>query len=90
MRLLRRRSATIPLDEAAAYARCHGTRGADIRVVKLPPRRERYDVLAAGEKLRRSFEQRLDARAAEEIASLNDGAGPSAEPAPPPTVPPAG
>jgi hypothetical protein len=90
MRLLRRRSATIPLDEAAAYARCHGTRDAAVRIVKLPPRRERYDVLAVGEELRRSFEQRLDAREDEEIAHLNDRADPSAEPAPPPTVPPLG
>jgi len=90
MRLLRRRSATIPLDEAAAYARCHGRRDAEIRIVKLPPRRERYDVLAAGEHLRRSFEQRLDARESEEIARLNDEAGPSAEPASPPAAPPAG
>ena len=59
---LGRRSGLTPLDEAAAYARCHGTRDSDVRIVKLPPRRERYDVLAAGEKLRRLFEERLDAR----------------------------
>lgn len=88
MRLLRRRAATTTLDEAAAYARCHGTRGHEVRIVKLPPRRERYDVLAAGEELRRSFEQRLDARLLDEIAPL-DEVQPLAEPASPPVAPPA-
>jgi hypothetical protein len=63
MRLLGRRSGLTPLDEAAAYARCHGSRDNDVRIVKLPPRRPRYDdVLTTGEELRRLFERRLDAR----------------------------
>ena len=63
MRLLGRRAALTPLDEAAAYARCHGNRDNDVRIVKLPPRRPRYeDVLASGEDLRVLFELRLDAR----------------------------
>ncbi len=62
MRLPGRRAALVPLDEAAAYERCHGTRGQDVKIVKLPPRRPRFDVLADGEKLRRRFEERLDAR----------------------------
>jgi hypothetical protein len=62
MRLLGRRSGLTPLDEAAAYARCHGNRDNDVRIVKLPPRRPRYDVLTTGEELRRLFERRLDAR----------------------------
>jgi hypothetical protein len=74
MGLLRRRPAMPPLDEAAAYARCHGSRDHDVRIVKLPPRRERYDVLEAGERLRRSFEARLDARALEEIGPLDEPA----------------
>ena len=57
-----RRSTLAPLDEAAAYARCHGTRSPDVKIVKLPPRRPRFDVLADGEKLRKDFEERLDAR----------------------------
>ena len=62
MRILRR-AAAAPLDEAAAYERCHGTRSTDVRIVKLPPRRRRYDdVLATGEELRRLFEERLDSR----------------------------
>lgn len=64
---LLRRSTPAPLDEAAAYARCHGTRSKDVRIVTLPPRRHRYDdVLAGGEELRRLFEQRLDAREPDE------------------------
>jgi hypothetical protein len=65
MRLPGRRTALVTLDEAAAYERCHGTRGQDVRIVKLPPRRPRFDVLADGEKLRRHFEQLLDRRDAE-------------------------
>ena len=66
MRLLGRRSGLVALDEAAAYARCHGTRDNDVRIVKLPPRRPRYeDVLTTGEELRQLFERRLDAREGE-------------------------
>lgn len=57
-----RRTPLPPLDEAAAYERCHGTRSRDVRIVQLPPRRPRFEVLATGEELRRLFEQRLDAR----------------------------
>lgn len=52
-----------PLDEAAAYARCHGDRTRDVQLVKLPPRRVRFEtVLASGESIRRDFEKRLDTR----------------------------
>jgi hypothetical protein len=51
-----------PLDEAAAYARCHGDRDDSVRVVTLPPRRARYDLLATGEEIRRRLEERIDAR----------------------------
>ena len=52
-----------PLDEAAAYARCHGDRDDNVRLVKLPPRRLRYDsVLSSGEEIRRDFEELIDAR----------------------------
>jgi hypothetical protein len=55
-----------PLDEAAAYARCHGDRDEAVRIVKLPPRRARYDsLLATGEDIRRGLESRLDARDAD-------------------------
>jgi hypothetical protein len=55
-----------PLQEAEAYARCHGDRGNDVKVVRLPPRRPRYlAVLKTGEELRRRFEERLDQRVRE-------------------------
>ena len=59
----RKRDRLRPLDEAAAYARCHGERDDSVRLVKLPPRRARYDaVLASGETIRREFEERLETR----------------------------
>ena len=67
MPLFRRREKLRSLDEAAAYARCHGDRDDLVRVVILPPRRKRYDeLLASGEQIRRHFEERLDAREPEE------------------------
>jgi hypothetical protein len=48
-----------PLDEAEAYARCHGERGPEVRVVHLEPKRPRYQLRVTGEDLRRSFERRL-------------------------------
>ena len=63
-----RRSTPPPLDEATAYAHCHGARSRDVRVLKLPPRRPRFEVLATGEDLRRRFEQRLDAREPDDAA----------------------
>jgi hypothetical protein len=57
-----------PLDEAAAYARCHGDRDETVRIVKLPPRRAHYDLLATGEEIRRSLEARIDARDADRLA----------------------
>jgi hypothetical protein len=58
-----------PLDEAAAYARCHGDRDESVRIVKLPPRRARYDVLATGEEIRRRLEERIDTREADALSS---------------------
>jgi hypothetical protein len=62
MRALRLRVRLRPLDEAEAYARCHGDRGAEVRIVHVEPRRPRYDLVVSGEDLRQSFERRLDAR----------------------------
>ena len=58
----RKRERLRPLDEAAAYARCHGDRDETVRIVNLPPRRDRYGLLATGEEIRRSLEERIDAR----------------------------
>ncbi len=64
MTWLRRKNDRLrPLDEAAAYARCHGERDESVRIVKLPPRRARYDaLLATGEDIRRGLETRIDGR----------------------------
>ena len=44
-------------------ARCHGDRDENVRLVKLPPRRVRYEsVLSSGKAIRRDFETRLDTR----------------------------
>ena len=56
-----------PLDEAAAYARCHGDRDESVKIVHLPPRRKRYDdLLATGEEIRLRFEERIDSREIEQ------------------------
>ena len=62
MRALRLKVRLRPLDEAEAYARCHGDRGAEVRIVYVEPRRARYDLRVSGEDLRQSFERRLDDR----------------------------
>jgi hypothetical protein len=69
VRPLRPKARLRPLDEAEAYARCHGDRGADVRIVHIEPRRPRYETNVSGEELRRSFEERLDARLAEPAGS---------------------
>jgi hypothetical protein len=51
-----------PLNEAECYARCHGEGDDTVRVVKLEPRRPRFDLDVSGEDLRRAFEMRLDKR----------------------------
>ncbi len=51
-----------PLSEAEAYARCHGTRESDVKIVHIEPRRPRYKLPVSGEDLRRSFERKLAIR----------------------------
>ena len=59
----RKRDRLRALDEAQAYARCHGDRDDTVRIVKLPPRRARFEnVLSSGETIRKDFENRLDTR----------------------------
>ena len=63
--LRRRRPVTRPIGEVQAYARLHGDRLGDVRVVKVAkpePRRPRHRLRVSVEDLRRSFEARLDAR----------------------------
>ena len=65
---LGRRQRLRPLTEAEAYARCHGSRDAEVRIVKLEPRRPRYQLEVSGEDLRRSFEAKLESREPEDEA----------------------
>jgi hypothetical protein len=50
------------LTEAEAYRRCHGMHDSEVRIVKIEPRRPRYQLEVSGEDLRRSFERKLAGR----------------------------
>jgi hypothetical protein len=50
------------LTETECYARCYGGWDPTVTVVKLEPRRPRYELSVTGEDLRRGFEARIDAR----------------------------
>ena len=56
------------LSEEECYLRCYGAGDAQVRVVKLEPRRPQGFVRISGEELRQLFELRLDAREAEVAA----------------------
>jgi hypothetical protein len=70
---LRRRKDLDAFDETSAYSRCHERQEQMVRRVYLPPRRARYDLLATGERLRRRFEERLDAREGDGTAEPGSG-----------------
>jgi hypothetical protein len=55
------------LGESEAYHNSYGEPPKDVKIVKLPPRRPRYQqVLADGERMRQAFVRRLDKREQEE------------------------
>jgi hypothetical protein len=56
------------LTEAECYARCYGSRDDMVKVLRLEPRRPRYELKPSGEELRRFFEDRLDDRTEPEAA----------------------
>jgi hypothetical protein len=59
----RRKQQSQPIGEAEAYERSYGTPSADVKLVKLPPRRPRdRKVLESGEVMRRAFLERLEKR----------------------------
>ena len=58
-----------PLSEAECYARCYGSSEPTVRIVQVEPRRPRYAAMVSGEDLRRLFEERIDARAADAEAA---------------------
>jgi hypothetical protein len=83
MALLRRKRVRLrPLSETEAYARCHGERADDVKLVSMErKRRPRFETTVSGERLRSAFEQRLDARVVEpEAAGEADAEEVAAEP----------
>lgn len=53
------------LSERDCYDRCYGPGDGNVRIVKVEPRRRRYDTTISGEELRRRFEDRLTRREAQ-------------------------
>ena len=76
-----------PFDERSAYARCYGDRDGNVRIIKVEPKRPRYETRVSGEVLRRRFEERLatgEPNGKDQDASAAGGGGSepaSAEPA---------
>jgi hypothetical protein len=54
------------LSEAECYARCYGGWDPTVTLLKLEPRRPRFETTVTGEGLRRALEERLDERLAAE------------------------
>jgi hypothetical protein len=50
------------LSEAECYARCYGGWDPTVTLVKLEPRRPRYETRVSGEDIRKLLEERIDAR----------------------------
>ena len=55
------------LTEAECYVRCYGSSVPTVTIVKLEPRRRRYPTSVSGESIRRSLEERIDARVEDEL-----------------------
>ena len=64
MRLFRRRteSRLHEIGEAEAYGRSYGGQTGEVKIVKVEPRRPRYDLKVSGETLRTAFLDRLNRR----------------------------
>ncbi len=63
-----------PLSEEECYARCYGGWEPTVKIVRLEPRRPRYELDVTGEELRRQLEVKLDARAPDEPAETAEAA----------------
>jgi hypothetical protein len=59
------------LSEIECYVRLYGGWDPTVTLVKVEPRRPRYDMAVTGEDLRRDFEERIEARTEELIAELD-------------------
>ncbi|MDQ3778205.1 MAG: hypothetical protein M3310_04980 [Actinomycetota bacterium] len=65
MPLFRRRkdeSRLRQIGEAEAYGRSYGDASGDVKIVKVEPRRPRYQLNVSGESLRNAFLERLNKR----------------------------
>lgn len=64
MRLFRRKaeSRLHEIGEAEAYGRSYGDQSGEVKVVKVEPKRPRYDLKVSGESLRSAFLDRLNRR----------------------------
>ena len=67
-----------PLSEDECYARCYGAYDPTVTLVRLEPRRPRYEPRVSGETLRRQL-RGADRRAVEELAVELDAAEAAAE-----------
>lgn len=68
MRLVRRLRS---LSETECYVRLYGGWDSTVTLVKIEPRRPRYELAVSGEDLRRDFESRIDGRTDELLAELD-------------------
>jgi len=59
------------LTEVECWARCYGSWDPTVTLVKLEPRRPRFETTVSGEDIRRSLEARLDARVEDLEADLD-------------------
>ena len=62
------------LSEEECYARCYGGWEPTVKIVRLEPRRPRYELEITGEPLRAQLEARLDARDPDEPAETAEAA----------------
>ncbi len=72
-RSLRRVRRLRTLSEQECYVRCYGGWESTVTLVKLEPRRPRYELAVSGEDLRREFEARIDARPDDPAAASASG-----------------
>lgn len=59
------------LSETECYVRLYGGWDPTVTLVKIEPRRPRYELSVSGEDLRRDFEARIEGRADELLAELD-------------------
>jgi hypothetical protein len=68
MRVFRRRKSRLrQIGESEAYGRAYGDRSEQVKIVKLEPKRPRYELPVSGETLREAFAKRLDDRDSKEV-----------------------